>query len=234
MRLRRIIPQAVRADRRFPRREFLRFAGLAAAGATAIECAQDGDAALPRVLLIGDSISIGYTEPARRLLQGKANVSRIPVNGGPTTNGLENLASWMAGKRWDGIHFNWGLHDLKLDSEGRHQVPIEQYGKNLRELVKRLKATGARLVWASTTPVPVVPAGKLNPARNSSDVPLYNAAAKRIMDENGIPIDDLYAFALPRLAVIQQPSNVHFTEAGYDALAGQVAAAILRALGKRR
>jgi len=52
---------------------------------------------LPRVLLIGDSISIGYTIPTRKLLQGKANVHRIPVNGGPTTRGLEQIENWGEG-----------------------------------------------------------------------------------------------------------------------------------------
>ena len=78
---------------------------------------------LPRVLLIGDSISIGYTLPVRRLLAGKANVHRIAVNA-----------------------------------------------------------------------------------------------------------NDLHAFAVPRLAEIQRPNNVHFTDAGSDALARQVAAAIEQAL----
>jgi len=68
---------------------------------------------LPRVLLIGDSISIGYTVPVRDLLKGKANVHRIPVNGGPTLNGLKHLDAWLGTSRWDVIHFNWGLHDLK-------------------------------------------------------------------------------------------------------------------------
>ena len=52
-------------------------------------------AGLPRVLLIGDSISIGYTLDVRELLKGKANVHRIPTNGGPTTNGLANLSKWL-------------------------------------------------------------------------------------------------------------------------------------------
>jgi acyl-CoA thioesterase-1 len=52
---------------------------------------------LPRVLLIGDSISIGYTIPTRKLLKGKANVHRIPVNGGPTTRGLEQVENWVEG-----------------------------------------------------------------------------------------------------------------------------------------
>jgi len=186
------------------------------------------DPRLPRVLVIGDSISIGYTLPTRTLLSGKANVHRIPENGGPTTNGLAKLANWLGDGRWDVIHFNWGLHDLRLMEDGKHQVPLEAYEKNLRELVKRLKATGARLIWASTTPVPPE---KQSPPRRTEDVPLYNASAKRIMDENQIPINDLYAFALPRLAEIQRPANVHFTAEGSAALASLVAAAIERALG---
>jgi len=78
--------------------------------------------ALPRVLLIGDSISIGYTVPVRELLKGAANVHRIPENGGPTTRGLERLDAWLGTNHWDVIHFNWGLHDLKVESNGLHQV----------------------------------------------------------------------------------------------------------------
>src|SRR5262249_9056899 len=110
------------------------------------------DPKLPRVLLIGDSISIGYTPPARKLLAGTANVPRIPTNGGPTINGLKNLDKWLGDGKWDVIHFNWGLHDLRTDEKGKHQVPLDEYEKNLRTLVKRLKATKAKLIWASTTP----------------------------------------------------------------------------------
>jgi hypothetical protein len=72
---------------------------------------------LPRVLLIGDSISIGYTLPVRELLKGKANVHRIPQNGGATDVGLEKMASWLGDGKWDVIHFNFGLHDAKYFSE---------------------------------------------------------------------------------------------------------------------
>jgi acyl-CoA thioesterase-1 len=201
------------------RRTFL--VGLAPAGVSA--------QAEPRVLLIGDSISIGYAPAVSKLLAGKADVQRIPENGGPTTNGLKNLAEWLGGGRWDVIHFNWGLHDLKLMDDGKHQVPVEEYEKNLGELVARLKATGARLIWCSTTPVP---AGKLNPPRRPEDVPRYNQAAARIMRANGVAIDDLYGFALPRLDQIQRPENVHFTDAGSEQLAEAVAGAILEALGR--
>jgi lysophospholipase L1-like esterase len=186
------------------------------------------DPKLPRVLLIGDSISIGYTLPLRKLLEGKANVHRIPENGGPTSNGTAKIDRWIEGK-WDVIHVNWGLHDLKL-VDGKHQVSLEDYEKNLRELVKKLKATGAKVVWATTTPVPDA---RTNPPRKAEDVPRFNEVAKKVMDENGVAIDDLYAFALPKLKEIQLPANVHYTAKGYEALAGEVAKSIQAALGSK-
>lgn len=106
---------------------------------------------LPRVLLIGDSISIGYTLPVRDLLKGKANVHRIPTNGGPTTNGLKNLTAWLGVSKWDVIHFNWGLHDLKYvgnspsqivnpRTPGSHpQVSLADYESNLTLLVAQIR-----------------------------------------------------------------------------------------------
>jgi len=186
------------------------------------------DPKLPRVLLIGDSISIGYTVPTRKLLAGKANVHRNEGNGGPTDNGTKNLKKWLGSGKWDVIHFNFGLHDIKLGT-GKHQVPIEDYDKNLREIVKTMKGTGAKLIFATTTPVPE---GKLNPPRKNDDVVAYNKVAAKIMEENGVAINDLYAFALPKLKDIQQPVNVHFTAKGSDALAERVAAVIEAALKK--
>jgi arylsulfatase A-like enzyme/lysophospholipase L1-like esterase len=190
------------------------------------------DPNLPRVLLIGDSISMGYTLPVRELLQGKANVLRVPMNGGPTTNGLEHMKDWLGDGRWDVIHFNWGLHDLKFMPEGHRQVELEAYTKNLRELVKQMKAgaPGAKLIWCSTTPVPE---GDLNPLRKNADVEAYNAAAAKVMAEEGVEIDDLYAFALPKLAEIQRPVNVHFHDEGSAVLAKQVAGEIEKRLPKK-
>jgi len=166
---------------------------------------------------------------AQRVLEGKANVHRIWENGGPTSNGLAKIDAWLAPGEGGVIHFNWGLHDLK-QVNGKYQVPLEDYEKNLTELVKKLKATGAKLVWASTTPVPE---GDQKPPRKAEDPPRYNAAAKKIMDENGVAIDDLYAFALPKLKEIQLISNVHYTPKGYQALGEEVAKSIQGALEKK-
>lgn len=183
---------------------------------------------LPRALLIGDSISIGYTLPTRALLKGKANLHRIPTNGGPTTRGLQNIDKWLGDSKWDVIHFNWGLHDLKYIGDKR-QVSPEAYEKNLTRLVARLKKTGATLIWCNTTPVPK----GVKPHRTNDDVLKYNAIAKKIMDNNKIAINDLYTYADKRLSKIQRPKNVHFTPAGSKVLAKKVAAEIIEALAKK-
>jgi acyl-CoA thioesterase-1 len=184
------------------------------------------DPALPRVLLLGDSISIGYTPAVRAALAGKANVHRAMTNCGPTKSGVAHMDSWLGDGKWAVIHFNFGLHDIK-QIDGQNQVPIDEYEKNLRQLVARMKKTGAKLVWCSTTPVPE---GDVQPPRRYGDVVAYNAVAKKIMDAEGVAINDLYAFALPKLKEIQQPVNVHFTAEGSKRLAAEVAAAISKAL----
>lgn len=104
------------------------------------------DPALPRVLLIGDSISRGYTLAVRKALAGKANVHRAPENCGPAANGLRKLDIWLGQGKWDLIHFNFGIHD--------RATPPEVYEQRLEALVGRLQKTGARLMWASSTPLP--------------------------------------------------------------------------------
>ena len=184
---------------------------------------------LPRILLIGDSISIGYTLPVRQQLEGKANVHRITINGGPTTNGVANLAKWVGIGKWDVIHFNFGLHDLKIMETGKRQVEPEDYERNLRAIVAELRKTGAKLIFATTTPVPE---GKLNPPRNFGDVATYNQIALKVMQENGVAIDDLNAAITPDLAKLQRPHDVHYTPEGYAALGKAVGDSLQKALGK--
>jgi lysophospholipase L1-like esterase len=188
--------------------------------AAAVLCQQPGGG-LPRVLIIGDSISMGYTEPVKKLLAGKADVQRIVENGGPSSNGVAHLDQLPAGP-WNVITFNFGLHDLKLDA-GAHQVEIPQYQANLKTIVEALRKTGAKLIWVTTTPVPT---GKLNPQRERPDVPLYNDAAAHALKGKVDAVCDLYTAVLPREPELQLKENVHFRPAGYDFLAQQVADAI--------
>ena len=196
---------------------------------------------LPRVLLVGDSISIGYTVPAREALRSKANVHRPLTNCGPTTRGLEGLSQWLGDSDWDVIHFNWGLHDLKYlgpdgenltdpkDPKNHQQVPPEEYRENLQKLVSQLKNTEAILIWRNTTPVP--PGSK---GRVEGDAATYNDIAKRVMAEHGIEIHDMYGSVKPHMKTLMLPNgNVHFTKEGSEKLGNDVADVILQALQKK-
>ncbi len=195
-------------------------------------------AEVPRVLIIGDSISIGYTPFVSERLKGRAEVVHAPGNNAATVTGLQHLDQWLGTGKWDVIHFNWGLHDLKyFDAQGKAVpvakgkpwVPVDQYETNLRTLVQRMKKTGATLIWCATTPVPEG-AG----VRVAGSEVAYNAAALRVMRAEGVPVNDLHAFIgspEQRLAMGGRPKDVHYTEAGYKALAGEVVKAIENALG---
>jgi lysophospholipase L1-like esterase len=187
---------------------------------------------LPRVLLIGDSISMGYTLRVRAALAGKANVHRAPTNCGPTSKGLAEMDGWLGTGHWDVIHFNFGLHDLKYLKPGVQNVPPQQYDANLRKLVTRLKQTGAKLVWATTTPVPEKTKPPQYP-RFPNDIGSYNAIAAAIMKENGIVTNDLYAAVVDRLGELQNPMDVHFKSKGCDVLAQKTATSITTALASQ-
>jgi len=183
------------------------------------------DPALPRVLLIGDSVSRGYTQAVREALAGMANVHRAPANCGPTASGIKNIDAWLAsgpgGGKWDVIHFNFGIHD--------RNTPVADYVSRLEQIVERMKRTGATLVWATTTPIPDDPEKK----QTASSIVERNEAAAKVMQKHGVGVDDLYAFIEPHLAEVQVPKDVHFTANGYDMLATQVAETILGTLARK-
>lgn len=179
---------------------------------------------LPRVLLVGDSISMGYTLEVRAALAGLANVHRPPTNCNSTGYGLAELDKWLGRQKWDVIHFNFGLHDAKLPPEGNRHAPPDVYQENLRKLVLRLKATGATLIWATTTPVPF--GGNLAPNRRFGDITLYNDVARRVMRENGVVINDLNRAIAPYLSKTQIHRDVHFSPEGYSILAQSTTAVI--------
>lgn len=198
------------------------------------------DPKLPNVLILGDSISIGYTRHVRALLHDEANVfrpmssKRSPANCGDTPAGLKGIDRWLGDTKWNVIHFNWGLWDLCYRNpestmqghrdkvHGRLSVSIPDYKANLEKLIAAMQRTGAKLIWASTTAVPPDEAGRF-----VGDDAKYNAAAAEVMRAHNIPTDDLYALTksfAPELFL--EPGNVHYTAAGYKRIAEQVASSI--------
>lgn len=191
---------------------------------------------LPKVLILGDSISIGYTPYVKEQLKGIAKVYRPDFINGKiencqgTTYGKLHIDRWIGNIKWDVIHFNFGLHDLKrvdpitgknsLKKDDPFQANLNQYKRNLTEIVKKLKKTHATLVFATTTPYPDELTGAI---RDPGLAEKYNEVALKLMKSNRILINDLYGYVLPRMQDLQIPNNVHFKDSGKEVLGKKVA-----------
>jgi len=193
--------------------------------------------ALPKVFIIGDSISIGYTPFVQQTLEGRAIVERVDGNAASTETGLAHLDEWLGDTQWDVIHFNWGLHDMKYINdktemvavaEGRQWISVEQYAENLHALVTRLKERNAKLIFATTTPVPEGVKGRV-----PSDQLKYNEAALAVMMAQGVRVNDLCDLMEDdREAKGGKVADVHYTDEGSELMARQVVASIECALAE--
>jgi len=175
------------------------------------------DPRLPRLLIIGDSISRGYTMPVRHLLSGKVNVHRAPANCGSTDSGLQHLDTWLGDSKWDVILWNFGIHD--------RNTATNVYQQHLELLLSRLRRTNAKIVWVRTTPAP--PSGISQEGITFQEVEQLNHAADAVMTRNAIPEVDLYSLLAPRLGQLQLENNVHFTDDGYAVMGNEIVNAVL-------
>jgi acyl-CoA thioesterase-1 len=189
----------------------------------------------PKVLILGDSISIGYYPLVKDLMKGKADVMRpfkankSAENCQGTTYGIQHIDRWIGNTKWDVIHFNFGLHDLKHvdpmtgknsdSAKDPRQAEPKKYKRNLKIITKKLLDTKAKLIYATTTPYPKEVGG---PVRVYGDAEKYNKMAKKIMKKYDIPVNDLYSFVLPQMTELQRTNNVHFSKKGNRALAEEV------------
>ena len=185
----------------------------------------------PKILIVGDSISLGYTPYVREDLQGIAQVYHNRGNAQHTGTGLDSIETWIGTKDWDIIQFNWGLWDLCYrhpDSKtqgnrdkvhGTITYELEDYGKNLDSIVQWMKAkSDAKLIFVTTTYVPENEAG-----RYQEDAIRYNQLAKRIMEENGVVINDIYeASRRIHRHYGKDSGDVHYLPEGYQALAKEI------------
>ncbi|MDZ4289116.1 MAG: SGNH/GDSL hydrolase family protein [Prosthecobacter sp.] len=183
--------------------------------------------ALPRVLLIGDSITNGYLEMVRKALDGKANIDAWIT---PTTQADKKLpeiiAAITAWQKFDVIHFNLGLHGWQA---GR--IPEAQFVPLTRQMVQDLKkgAPQAKLIWATITPVTVKgEPEKLNPEIQPT-IEQHNAMATQVMKEEGVAINDLSALMLKHLP-LAAGDMFHWQTPGREMQAKAVTEAVTAAL----
>jgi hypothetical protein len=189
------------------------------------------DTTKPKVLIIGDSISLGYTPHVKELLKDEAIVIHHKGNAAYTGVGLEKIEEWLGEEAWDVIHFNWGLWDMY----GWQYMDIlrtpDVYAKNLEILVTILEKTGAKLIWATTTPVCPEPERNDLVVIDSKTEKAYRKAALKVMRKHKIQENDLYASIKPKQKDYAIGDNdVHFTREGSQFLARQVAEEIRKKL----
>ncbi len=195
----------------------------------------------PKVLIIGDSISKGYTPYVQQFLKGKAIVMRNTANAQHTATGLEMIDRWLGETQWEVIHFNWGLWDMYGWRFAKDNLTPEIYEKRLEQLVVRLKKTDAKLIWGTTTPVCPEPEKnmrdrfmtkmKISPELERK----YLDAALRVMKKHDVQVNDLHALMAPVLKKYAlAPDNVHFTAEGRELLGKQVAASIAKLLTNKK
>ncbi|MDP6546335.1 MAG: DUF1080 domain-containing protein [Phycisphaerae bacterium] len=189
---------------------------------------------LPTVLIIGDSISLGYTPFVAEMLKGQAVVKHCPGNAGPTMRGVKNIDRWLGSAKWDVILFNFGLWDMYGWRYEKVDRSPPAYEKRLDALAIRLKKTGAKLIWVTTTPACPEAEKKCKVKVDPATEKKYLDAAGRVMKKHNIQVNDLYAFMKPKRAQYAIADNdVHFKKDGKRKLGEQVAKQIKSMLAGR-
>lgn len=189
------------------------------------------DPSLPRVLLIGDSITNSYLEPVRKALAGKANIDAWIT---PTTQADKSLPKTIAAilgwQKYAVVHFNLGLHGWQ---KGR--IPEGQYEPLTRQLVQNLRAGApqATLIWATITPVTVKgEPEKLNPEIQPT-IEEHNRMALAVMKSEGVEIDDLAGLMAGQLP-LAAGDMFHWKPAGVALLTESVTKSIATVLEKQK
>ena len=197
------------------------------------------DNTLPTVLLIGDSISQGYTAPLRTALIGTANVLRAPENCGSSRHGIRKMDIYTQGiGKIDVIVFNFGIHD-------RNSSPLE-YRANLSEVTRKIMAKSSSAIFVSTTPFfpsirESIAIGNVFATfrdwylhgRGMNEVQL-NTIARSVSDSFGVNFIDIGSKVRKDVICNRMPNDLHFPEPCYAVVAEPIAEEVGKVLEQCR
>ncbi len=173
---------------------------------------------LPRVLLIGDSICNQYQKDVCKELAGSAYVAFFATSKCLCdASYLRTLAFFLDEYDYAVIHFNNGLHSLSSNRE--------DWETRLRASIKLIKekSKGAKIIWASSTP--------LKKPELTEKAEELNAIAARVMKEEGISTNDLFALMNPLDRDTYWSDTYHYKSAGKNMLSAAVSKSVRQALG---
>lgn len=178
---------------------------------------------LPRVLLIGDSITRAYYPEVERKLAGCAYVARLSSSAFISDPALLKQIEMVLGSmKFDVIHFNNGMHGWQ-HSESEYAAAFPEFLKTIHHF-----APSAKLIWANTTPLKISPANATPQQATDARIVARNDIALKFATAQKIPVDNLYFLALNHPEY--HSDNVHFNDRGITLQAAQVADKIADAL----
>ena len=186
-----------------------------------IWCENTNDTALPRVALIGDSITEGYFRFVLKALEGKARVDVLVTSYSIQSDAYQKMVkSFVDDSHYAVVHFNYGLHAYAVDDE--------TYEEKCAEMVDYF-AKQAKLVVATST---IVLERDLQTEQTHWKDKLIarNARLVKVAQEKGILVNDLNALSKELLGAYRMEDGVHFSEKGYQALADLVVESIEKVL----
>ncbi len=180
-----------------------------------------------KVLIIGDSISIGYTPFVKENLNQDAIVNHNPGNAQHTGTGLKKVKEWIGNEDWDIIQFNWGLWDLcyrhpdakvygnRDKINGEVTFSLDDYEKNLERIIQSIKqVSNAQLIFVTTSYIPKHEAGRFK-----KDAQKFNKVAKRVMKKYDVKVNDIYKASKAIHKVYGKgDDDVHYSKKGYEKL----------------
>lgn len=190
---------------------------------------------MKNLLLIGDSIRMGYDKSVKKTLEGKANVVFPEENCRFASYVLRYFHEYLNGidgREIDVIHWNAGLWDcLRLFEEEPH-TPIEIYEYYIDRICIRIKklCPNARVIFATSTKV-ISEKMDINLKRYNEEIEKYNKAAIGIVKKYGFEVDDLYALSMKLPEEAHSDAVHYYTPMGTEAFTKQVLSSVVPALG---
>jgi len=188
---------------------------------------------LPVVLLVGDSIRIGYAPMVKQQLANKAIVKWPDENCEDSGKILNNIEKYIEVNKPDLIYINCGLHDIKSErGTNNKKIPIETYENNLNKIISIIKSKNIKILWATTTPVIEEWNNKIQSFdRLNKDIIQYNAIASKVMFSQGIRVIDHYQVIekADKQAAFKK-DGVHYTDKGSEILSAKVSQEIIKLL----
>lgn len=194
---------------------------------------------MKRVLLLGDSIRMGYQEYVKKLLKNECEVVFCADDNGRFVqyNYWQLNQMFRQYKHFDIVHFNSGYWDMNIEEpclEALNTIPEYRYGLN--KILRYLKQQKAIAIFANTCPIYATGNSQDNTGTQASIsyknewVIEYNKAAESLMKQNNVVINDLYSVMLEGPKYYKCADMLHLSETGYKICAEEIVKAIRKEL----